>query len=449
MLFTRCTACAAPLPEDPVRCAACAIGYCSERCERYDRRRGGHGKICGAIASGGGAEQYHANQKYDEAVAVGVEECAEDTKGQMCFICMDGDAEEGLVRGCACRGTAGFAHVSCLAEQAKILVAEAEANNLSIKTWNERWRRWDTCSLCEQRYHGVVKCALGWACWKTYLGRPEADWTRRGAMRQLGNGLSEAEHHEDALAVGEAELSMCQRLGGSKADILVVQANLATTYQRLGRLEEALSMRRDVYSERLELSGEEHEGTILAANNYAGILVKLNRSEEAKALSRKTIPVARRVLGENDGRTLKMRWTYARALILVDRATLGDAREAVTILEDTERIARRVLGGAHPVTTGLERDLRNARDALRETPFPLLISIAGLHGVEVYFKVNPTMPLQRIFDLYANRKGVAVESFQFLFNGTRVHGEQTSAAIGLEDGGQLDVVDASAAGTAV
>ena len=28
-------------------------------------------------------------------------------------------------------------------------------------------------SLCEQEYHGVVRCALGWACWKTYLGRSE------------------------------------------------------------------------------------------------------------------------------------------------------------------------------------------------------------------------------------------------------------------------------------
>jgi hypothetical protein len=33
---------------------------------------------------------------------------------------------------CACRGTAGFAHVSCLAEQAKILVAESEENILDI-----------------------------------------------------------------------------------------------------------------------------------------------------------------------------------------------------------------------------------------------------------------------------------------------------------------------------
>ena len=109
MILTLCTACAAPLPDEPddaVRCAACATRYCSERCERYDRRRGGHGKICGAIESDGGAEQHHANKKYEEAVADAVFECAEDTAGQTCFICMDGDAEEGLVRGCSCRGDA-------------------------------------------------------------------------------------------------------------------------------------------------------------------------------------------------------------------------------------------------------------------------------------------------------------------------------------------------------
>ena len=64
------------------------------------------------------------------------------------------------MRGCACRGTAGFAHVSCLAEQAKILVAEAEENNLLEKA-GEEIMRWHTCSMCEQQYHGVVACALG------------------------------------------------------------------------------------------------------------------------------------------------------------------------------------------------------------------------------------------------------------------------------------------------
>ena len=34
------------------------------------------------------------------------------------------------------------------------------------------------------------------------------------------------------------------------------------------------------------------------------------------------------------------------------------------MLEEAERTARRVLGGAHPVTESIEDDLRNARAAL-------------------------------------------------------------------------------------
>ena len=235
---------------------------------------------------------------------------------------------------------------------------------------NERWARWRTCGLCKQEYHGVVRCALGWACWKTYVGRPETDWARQRAMTQLGNGLAAAKHHEDALTVREADLATRRRLGVREEIILVAQSNLANSYGALGRGEEALRLKRDVYSGRLELNGEEHEKTLLVANNYAASLKELGRFEEARSLLRKTIPVARRVLGEGDRLTLKMRMIYAKALYKDDAATLDDLREAVTTLVETERTARRVLGGAHPVTTGIEGALRDARAALRarETP---------------------------------------------------------------------------------
>ena len=89
------------------------------------------------------------------------------------------------------------------------------------------------------------------------------------------------------------------------------------------------------------------------------------RFKEAKALSRRMIPVARRVLGQNDMLTLKMRWLYGYVLYEDDRATLDNLREAVTTLEDAERIARRVFGGAHPTTALIERTLRAARAARR------------------------------------------------------------------------------------
>ena len=61
---------------------------------------------------------------------------------------------------------------------------------------------------------------------------------------------------------------------------------------------------------------------------------------------------------------------YARALYKDAGATLNDLREAVTTVEDAARTARRVLGGSHPLTAGIETSLREARAALRarETP---------------------------------------------------------------------------------
>ena len=363
MILTLCTACAAPLPEDAVRCAACATGYCSERCERYDRRRGGHGKICGAIASGGGAEQYQADKKYEEAVAEAVEECAEDTAGQTCYICLEDGSEEGLVRMCACRGAAGFAHVSCLARQAKIMYAEAEERDLDEEAVDARWSRWHTCRLCEQEFHGVVSHALGWACWKTYLGQSNND-DRASAMTQLGNGLYSAGHFEDALSVREALLSTLRRLGADEEILLDAQSNVASTYADLGQLEKALSMEQDIYSDSVQLLGEENRDTLEAAGNLAITLRDLERFQEARSVLRNAIPLVRRVLGESDQFALAMRSNYAEALYRDDGATLADLSEAVTTLEETEQTARRVLGGAHPTTASIQRFLGESRNVL-------------------------------------------------------------------------------------
>ena len=62
------------------------------------------------------------------------------------------------------------------------------------------------------------------------------------------------------------------------------------------------------------------------------------------------MPVARRVLGENDELTLQMRWELRDDAAQDPSATLDDLREAVNTLEELERTARRVLGGAHPTT---------------------------------------------------------------------------------------------------
>ena len=146
-------------------------------------------------------------------------------------------------------------------------------------------------------------------------------------------------------------------------------------------------MYRDAYSGRLKLDGEQHLETLQAASNYANALLNLKRFEEAKALLRKSVPTVRRVLGENDQLTLKMRKIYARALYEDASATLDEIREAVKTLEDTERVARRVLGGSHPLTLAIECDLRKARATLQ---FSLEAREAGFDSISEALASLPT-----------------------------------------------------------
>ena len=372
MILTKCAACATELGLTlGKKCGRCSTRYCGPACQKQHWQEFGHDQLCKRIKKEGGAEQYNANTRYTAAVAIAAEACAEDTKGQTCYICTQAlhwKTKEGLVRMCACSGTSGFAHVSCLAEQAKILVAEAEENNLEQQP---RWERWHKCGLCKQDYYGIVRTALGWACWKTYLGRPELHWAPTSAMMQLGNGLLGIGQYDDALSVKETELAMMRRLGESAENILTAQGNLAVTYATLERYELALRMKRIVYYGYLRLKGKEHTDTLVSANNYADSLIQLERYRTVMCLLRETLPIARRVLEECDETMLRLRVNYARALCVVSAdAVTGtspdDLREAVTTLEEIEPIARRVFGDDHLFGDQVEHFLRESRGLLHK-----------------------------------------------------------------------------------
>ena len=195
-------------------------------------------------------------------------------------------------------------------------------------------------------------------------------------MKLLGLGLCAAKQYADALSVQEAHLSLLRRIGAPEDSILAVQTNLSSTYGQLGRDEEALSMKRDVYSGHLKLYGAQNRHTFIPANNYATSLISLERFEEAKVLLRKTMPVARRVLGEGCEATLIIRLNYAKAFYRDTGATHDDLREAVTTLEELETTARRVLGGSYPTTVTIEASLQDARAALRARDAPEVLQTA-------------------------------------------------------------------------
>ena len=97
---------------------------------------------------------------------------------------------------------------------------------------------------------------------------------------------------------------------------------------------------------------------------YATSLKHLKRYAEAKSLLRKTVPVARRTLGAEHDYTLNLRDIYGRCLYRDPGASRDDVAEAIEIMDDVQRRARRVFGPGHPNWNTLPQELTAAREKL-------------------------------------------------------------------------------------
>ena len=245
MILTNCAACAAPLPRPAKQCSRCKTLYCGPACQRQHWERGGHDALCKKIKKGGGAEQYHADKKYKEALAVAVEKCAADTKGQKCYICLEAvhsSTGEGLVRGCACEGNQGFAHLSCLVHVSSLGLQETkdrafassdylrdcERNATTVskdsdvsKDIRKIGQKMLSCRLCKKQHDAIILHAIGWGYWKNCASKSEQRFP--------------AKSDECAQVLGAlANLAMCLGISGHVAEATEVEQTIRSTIERLG-----------------------------------------------------------------------------------------------------------------------------------------------------------------------------------------------------------------------
>ena len=200
--------------------------------------------------------------------------------------------------------------MSCLVRQ-----AEASVNEFEDQRTGEGFAKWVKCFDCGQDFHGAVKLALGWACWKTYLGRPDTDGVRCISMGALGNGLREWRPNE-ALPVLEAELSLLRRYWSHDEKATInTQSNLASCLADLERHDEALVLHREIYARAVAALGVSHKYAIMSGSNVAQNLFMLRHFDEAAALLRdQLLPVARQSLGADSDVILKLNQTLSVTL---------------------------------------------------------------------------------------------------------------------------------------
>ena len=355
MLRSTCAACGASGAKKD--CGRCKTTYCSVACQEQHWKEGGHKDLCKRIKRGGGAEQYHADKKYLEAAKEAVEDCAEATKGQTCYICRDERSTEGLVRGCACHTTEGFAHLSCLVREAQVV----SGDELRQHDRDKLWVKWAECGLCHQRYHGALARAMARGAWKTYVSRPESDALRGFALCLVG--LAKQNNVEEALRAGTAYRDWCVRF--DPLHITVADENLALTYTSCGRHDEAIQYMQRIRAAKLQFSGSETLESVISLLNLATSLVKALRYDQTIQLLGESRPAACQTLGEDHVQCLSLAHILGTAH-LMRGADVGDFLAAGAIFRDLIPRERKLLGPDHPRTRTSEQTFVMAVEALEK-----------------------------------------------------------------------------------
>ena len=131
----------------------------------------------------------------------------------------------------------------------------------------------------------------------------------------------------------------------------------------LGKLDEALQLRRQDFESKLLNLGATHGEVLGSAQNLAHTLVEKGDWAEARTFLTEQIPIAQRALGPDAQITLCLRALKGQALCNGD-VSVANAVDAVAISEDTLKRSQRILGATHPRTKAIQDDVRLARECL-------------------------------------------------------------------------------------
>lgn len=348
-----CASCAAPCGGG-VRCSKCKSLYCDAVCQKKHWKKGGHKHTCEEIALIG-VEEHWAKTKAEEAAAAAVASCATECGGQRCSICLtDGP---GLVRGCCCRGTSGYAHLTCMVSQAR--AASEDGGDAAQSRCRLRWL---TCGLCKQSYQDVVLLAMAREFWRS--SRRRGRTTRRFALQTLGFALDQCGFEAEALHVREKAVEVARGLGLS--ELLVPLSDLAQSLAGACRYDEALALRQQVYGiATLEsvTNAIPADVVVEAAVELASSLESNGRFDEARKLLRDWLPRATATLGCRHLATMSCRMRLGHLEGRRADSTLEATLEGEMLMKEAAFHSKQVCGSDHPITQQYQKLIGETRAA--------------------------------------------------------------------------------------
>ena len=189
---------------------------------------------------------------------------------------------------------------------------------------------------------------------KTILGKDNE--TTLDILETHALVLKELGRYEDVLALREEiyERRLANQ-GENHPEALTAKGWLARAYIDLGRYGDALPIRQYILEKRRSLYGSEHPRTLDALWNVAHILEKLGRYQEALPLRQEVYESYKRTQGEDFPEAIA-----AYGNIAVDYKSLGQYDKALEIRKDVYERRKRLLGEDHPKTLDAMRSLSGA-----------------------------------------------------------------------------------------
>ena len=333
-----CESCAGQTDAN-LHCARCHTIYCSRACQKAHWNSGGHKKACAGIARARRDTDLDVQSRALARVAHMSGGAPDDAR---CMVCLDeGEAAEPLVRGCACRGSSGWTHATCLVQSAAARAPPPGQPRL------DGFAAWIFCSTCKQLFTGLVQLRLAIALWALHARALDMNQVRLVAVGLYAAALCDAGEHAEAVRLKRGILAVQTRVFGPEHPLNLNSAcNLAGSLSRLGECAEAAVLLRTALAARTRTVGPDDEITLTTEVILVNTLHRQGKYAEAEAICRGTLEKQRRILGHDHRNTLASSGNLAALLSLQGR----HAAAAVEIERDVLVRKTRLLGAEHKET---------------------------------------------------------------------------------------------------
>ena len=174
-------------------------------------------------------------------------------------------------------------------------------------------------------------------------------------------------------------------MGSAHSDVLALQNNLATTYEKAGRLNEAITLFEQILSDRIRILGDKHPDTLASRNNLAYAYQSIGCFTEAISQLQQVLADSTGLLGDDHPQTLAARNNLAYAYVSAGNFTI-----ATPIFEQLLADRIRILGEDHPHTLTSRNNLAYAyQEEGRLTEAIDLYEQVSANSIRVLGSVHP------------------------------------------------------------